>query len=258
MDSTERASDPTFIPLTPVRRPSPAGPTPSAIGAGESIATPSGTATSSRPFRGRWLAGVLAVSMLSAVVGSVGTVGLLTGFDAATTQARHARRERRDVHAPALGLRFRCGGRRGRVGQSGRRDADRRVGRAVRVRPVFGALDRRRLRLRVRCLRPHPDEPPRRGGQRRDHGHVPGRHGAARHGRRRRSDPRPRGRPGLGTARPCRPSRSATARRSRSASWSSPSAARSAPSPSRSRRASCRPSAGPSRSAARRAARRRR
>jgi putative serine protease PepD len=38
------------------------------------------TATSSRPFRGRWLAGVLTVSMLSAVVGSVGAIGLVAGF----------------------------------------------------------------------------------------------------------------------------------------------------------------------------------
>jgi hypothetical protein len=39
-------------------------------------------ASSSRPFRGRWLGGVLAVSMLSAVVGSVGAIGWLTGFGA--------------------------------------------------------------------------------------------------------------------------------------------------------------------------------
>jgi S1-C subfamily serine protease len=73
-------------PFTPVRPPSPDGPFPSAIGAGEPV-TPTGTASSSRPFRGRWLAGVLAVSMLSAVVGSVGTVGLLTGFGAADLAA---------------------------------------------------------------------------------------------------------------------------------------------------------------------------
>ncbi len=83
MDSLDDTSDPapalTFVPRTPVRPPSQAGPSSATVG--ESIVTPSGTATSSRPFRGRWLAGVLAVSMLSAVVGSVGTVGLLTGFD---------------------------------------------------------------------------------------------------------------------------------------------------------------------------------
>lgn len=94
MDSFDRTPAPTpaptpdlwTTPLTPVRPSSPAGPLPSATVAGESIATPNGTATSSRPFRGRWLAGVLAISMLSAVVGSVGTVGLLTGF-AATDRA---------------------------------------------------------------------------------------------------------------------------------------------------------------------------
>jgi S1-C subfamily serine protease len=69
-------------PFTPVRPSSPDGPFASAIHTGEPV-TPTGTASSSRPFRGRWLAGVLAVSMLSAVVGSVGTVGLLTGFGAA-------------------------------------------------------------------------------------------------------------------------------------------------------------------------------
>jgi S1-C subfamily serine protease len=74
--------DASVEPFTPVRPSSPDGPLPSAIGAGESIA-PIGTASSSRPFRGRWLAGLLAISMLSAVVGSVGTVGLLTGFGAA-------------------------------------------------------------------------------------------------------------------------------------------------------------------------------
>ena len=82
MDSFDQAPDPTFIALTPVRPAPPAGPLPSAISAGERIDTATGTATSSRPFRGRWLAGVLAVSMLSAVVGSVGTVGLLTGLGA--------------------------------------------------------------------------------------------------------------------------------------------------------------------------------
>ena len=66
-------------PFTPVRPSSPAGSSAATL-VGEPIATPQGTATSSRPFRGRWLAGVLAVSMLSAVVGSVGTVGLLTGL----------------------------------------------------------------------------------------------------------------------------------------------------------------------------------
>lgn len=85
MDSLDPTSDPdpdpAFVPLTPVRPTSQAGPS-SATVVGEPIAIPSGTATSSRPFRGRWLAGVLAVSMLSAVVGSVGTVGLLTGFAA--------------------------------------------------------------------------------------------------------------------------------------------------------------------------------
>ena len=73
--------DASVEPFTPVRPSSPDGPLPSAIGAGESI-TPIGTASSSRPFRGRWLAGLLAISTLSAVVGSVGTVGLLTGFGA--------------------------------------------------------------------------------------------------------------------------------------------------------------------------------
>ena len=70
--------DPLFVPLTPVRPSSQAGPSTATV-VGERIATPSGTATSSRPFRGRWLAGVLAVSLLSAFVGSVGTVGVLTG-----------------------------------------------------------------------------------------------------------------------------------------------------------------------------------
>jgi len=85
MDSPDATPDPapapTFVPLTPVRPPSQGGPI-AATAVGEPIVTPSGTATSSRPFRGRWLAGVLAVSMLSAVVGSVGTVGLLTGLGA--------------------------------------------------------------------------------------------------------------------------------------------------------------------------------
>ena len=76
------APDPAFVPLTPVRPPSQAGSS-SATVVGEPIVTPGGTATSSRPFRGRWLAGVIAVSMLSAVVGSVGTVGLLTSVGAA-------------------------------------------------------------------------------------------------------------------------------------------------------------------------------
>ncbi|MDF2733968.1 MAG: peptidase [Chloroflexota bacterium] len=86
MDSFDRTPDLTpgstsaFVvePLTPVRPPSPAGSSAATL-VGEPIATPK-TATSSRPFRGRWLAGVLAVSMLSAVVGSIGTVGLLTGL----------------------------------------------------------------------------------------------------------------------------------------------------------------------------------
>ena len=94
MDSYDGTPDPTpdqtptpsldasSEPFMPVRPSSPDGPLPSAIHTGESI-TPTGTASSSRPFRGRWLAGVLAISMLSAVVGSVGTVGLLTGFGAA-------------------------------------------------------------------------------------------------------------------------------------------------------------------------------
>jgi serine protease Do len=73
--------DPWVGPLTPVRPSSQAGPSTATL-VGEPIVTPSGTATSSRPFRGRWLAGVLAVSMLSAVVGSVGTVGLLNGIGA--------------------------------------------------------------------------------------------------------------------------------------------------------------------------------
>ena len=85
MESFDRTPDPTrdslVEPLTPVRPPSQAGPS-SANVVGERIVTPDGTATSSRPFRGRWLAGVLAVSMLSAIVGSVGTVGLLTGYGA--------------------------------------------------------------------------------------------------------------------------------------------------------------------------------
>jgi S1-C subfamily serine protease len=91
MDSIDPTPDPTrrptsnpyddlvVQPLTPVRPSSPVGPLSAATLVGEPIVTPSRTATSSRPFRGRWLAGVLAVSMLSAVVGSVGTVGLLTG-----------------------------------------------------------------------------------------------------------------------------------------------------------------------------------
>jgi S1-C subfamily serine protease len=78
MTSLDPASD-LAAPLTPVRPSSPAGPLPAATFAGEPITTRE-TATSSPPFRGRWLAGVLAVSMLSAVVGSVGTVGLLTGI----------------------------------------------------------------------------------------------------------------------------------------------------------------------------------
>ena len=85
MDSFDRTPDPTHDslvePLTPVRPSSPVGSS-SATVVGERIVTPDGTATSSRPFRGRWLAGVLAVSMLSAVVGSIGTVGLLTGLGA--------------------------------------------------------------------------------------------------------------------------------------------------------------------------------
>jgi S1-C subfamily serine protease len=90
MDSFDRTPEPTTsprttdslaVPLTPVRPSSPAGPSTATV-AGEPIATPSGTGNSSRPFRGRWLAGVLAVSMLSAVVGSVGTVGLLNGIGA--------------------------------------------------------------------------------------------------------------------------------------------------------------------------------
>jgi S1-C subfamily serine protease len=85
MDSPDATPSPapdlTFVPLTPVRPPSPAGSS-SATVVGEPIVTPNGTTTSSRPFRGRWLAGVLAVSMLSAVVGSIGTVGLLSGLGA--------------------------------------------------------------------------------------------------------------------------------------------------------------------------------
>ena len=85
MDSIDRTPaptpDPLVAPLTPVRPSSPAGPSTATV-VGERIVTPCGTATSSRPFRGRWLAGVLAVSTLSAVVGSVGTVGLLTGLGA--------------------------------------------------------------------------------------------------------------------------------------------------------------------------------
>ncbi len=85
MDSFDRPLLPTpdalVEPLTPVRPSSPVGSS-SANVVGEPIVTPSGAATSSRPFRGRWLAGVVAVSMLSAVVGSVGTVGLLTGLGA--------------------------------------------------------------------------------------------------------------------------------------------------------------------------------
>lgn len=93
MDSLDPALDPaadlttstapTFAPSTPVRPSSPDVPSLPATRAGEPIATPTASATSSRPFRGRWLAGVLAVSMLSAVVGSVGAVGLLTGFGTA-------------------------------------------------------------------------------------------------------------------------------------------------------------------------------
>jgi serine protease Do len=81
MDSLEPASDLVAAPLKPVLPLSPVGPLPAANLAGEPIARV--TATSSTPFRGRWLAGVLAVSMLSAVVGSAATVGLLTGLDAA-------------------------------------------------------------------------------------------------------------------------------------------------------------------------------
>jgi serine protease Do len=76
-------------PFTPVRPSSPVGPT-TAILAGEPIDTHNRTATSSRSFRGRWLAGVLAVSMLSAVVGSVGTVALLTGVGATNREANTA------------------------------------------------------------------------------------------------------------------------------------------------------------------------
>ena len=79
--TSDATSDPSVVPFTPVRPSSPAGPSTATV-AGEPIMTPTGTATSSRPFRGRWLAGVLAVSMLSAVAGSVGTVGLLTGLGA--------------------------------------------------------------------------------------------------------------------------------------------------------------------------------
>ena len=92
MDSFDRPSDLTpgstsaFVvePLKPIRPSSPGGSSAATL-VGEPIATPVGTATSSRPFRGRWLAGVLAVSMLSAVVGSFGTVGLLTGLGATGT-----------------------------------------------------------------------------------------------------------------------------------------------------------------------------
>lgn len=84
--TTATSSDPSFVPLTPVRPSSQAGSSSATI-VGEPIVTPAGTATSSRPFRGRWLAGVLAVSMLSAVVGSVGTVGLLTGLGATSLGA---------------------------------------------------------------------------------------------------------------------------------------------------------------------------
>ncbi len=78
---TGAPADPSATPFTPVRPSSPVGPT-TATFAGEPIDTHNRTATSSRSFRGRWLAGVLAVSMLSAVVGSVGTVALLTGVGA--------------------------------------------------------------------------------------------------------------------------------------------------------------------------------
>jgi serine protease Do len=89
MDSFDRTPDLTpgstsaFVvePLKPIRPSSPGGSSAATL-VGEPIATPVGTTTSSRPFRGRWLAGVLAVSMLSAVVGSFGTVGLLTGLGA--------------------------------------------------------------------------------------------------------------------------------------------------------------------------------
>jgi S1-C subfamily serine protease len=81
LTTPDTTPDPSVVPFTPVRPSSQAGPSTATL-VGEPIATPSGTATSSRPFRGRWLAGVLAVSMLSAVVGSVGTVGLLNGLGA--------------------------------------------------------------------------------------------------------------------------------------------------------------------------------
>ncbi len=74
--------EPSLVPLTPVRPSSPDGRLRTATRAGEPIARSTTTATSSRPFRGRWLAGVLAVSTLSAVVGSAGTVGLLTRLGA--------------------------------------------------------------------------------------------------------------------------------------------------------------------------------
>ena len=86
MDSLEPTTDPVAAPLTPVRPSSPAGPLPTATFVGEP-STNRATATSSPPFRGRWLAGVLAVSMLSAVVGSAGTVALLTGVGAAEPRA---------------------------------------------------------------------------------------------------------------------------------------------------------------------------
>jgi S1-C subfamily serine protease len=88
MDRFDQTPDPTFIPLTPVRPSSPDAPSLAATSAGEP--TVHGMASSSRPFRGRWLAGVIAVSMLSAVVGSAGTVGLLTGLGAAEPGASPA------------------------------------------------------------------------------------------------------------------------------------------------------------------------
>jgi S1-C subfamily serine protease len=82
MDRYDSPNDPVFVPLTPVRPSSPVGPLTPAIRAGEPIAADHGTTNSSRSIRGRWLAGVLAVSMLSAVLGSVGTVGILGGLGA--------------------------------------------------------------------------------------------------------------------------------------------------------------------------------
>jgi S1-C subfamily serine protease len=64
-------------PASPVAPASPAGAATPANHAGEPATA--GAAISSRPVRSRWLAGVLAISLVSATIASVATVGVLSG-----------------------------------------------------------------------------------------------------------------------------------------------------------------------------------